>query len=534
MGFNDFWISNNGKKEQLNNGKHGVRKEQVDKKFHNLFDAYDVNGDGTLENEELEGIFTGLTKFSGTDKTLDSVENKQVSSLFENQAGIKDADFMGFVKSVSDASEEIVSSSTSKGVDGGNVITTTYKNGMVETIYYYPDGEFKLKTQKQDSVTETTTYVYTNDGKEYKQCSQVELDKMIKADYKKYKAANSQNGTRRNTEFSSINIIMGPDVHKSDYMKRHDVNPCTNRSEIHIDNTDMSERAQAEAEIRDFVVSHFVQTHKDCQSALDTMGILDDIGAAINAGAGELWNSCKNIYNKHFGDGTESDYQNFYELVKKFEPNYGKALVAEGSLAEMRVHPVGYFTGETGKIDAEKGLQFQQTTERYQNATILKARIDILKDAMLEISMYENEQNALTYAPAQSEGMNPASHILKANNLLLQYFDGDKEAVNMLLSGAIGNAQSTINAIKGIADDTQKMFDTVTNGKSFDEIKNDYQTQYKAIYGTDFVPDELTEKVMDAKATGGMVKLAAITAISILITKSPVMAEIWQRQEERK
>ena len=526
MGFNDFWINNNGKKEQLNNTKHGVRKEQVDKKFHNLFDAYDVNGDGTLESEELEGIVTGLTKFSGTDKTLDSVENKQVSSLFKNQAGIKDADFMGFVKSVSDASEEIVLSSTSKGVDGSNVITTTYKNGMVETIYYYPDGEFKLKTQKQDSVTESTTYVYTNDGKEYKQCSQAELDKMIKADYKKYKAANSQNSTRRNDEFSSINIIMGPDVHKSDYMKRHNVNPITNRSEIHIDNTDMSERAKAEAEIRDFVISHFVQTHKDCQSALDTMGILDDIGAAINAGAGELWNSCKNIYNKHFGDGTESDYQNFYELVKKFEPNYGKALVAEGSLAEMRVHPVGYFTGETGKIDVEKGLQFQQTTERYQNATILKARIDILKDAMLEISMYENEQNALTYAPAQSEGMNPASHILKANNLLLQYFDGDKEAVNMLLNGTIGNAQSTINAIKGIADDTQKMFDTVTNGKSFDEIKNDYQTQYKAIYGTDFVPDELTEKVMDAKATGGMVKLAAITAISILITKSPVMAEI--------
>lgn len=526
MGFSDFWINNNGKKEQLNNGKHGVRKEQVDKKFHNLFDAYDVNGDGTLENEELQGIFTGLTKFSGTDKTLDSVENKQVSILFENQAGIKDADFMGFVKSVSDASEEIVSSSTTKGVDGGNVITTTYKNGMVETIYYYPDGEFKLKTQKQDSVTETTTYYYTNDGKNYKQCSKAELNKMIKADYKKYKAANSQNSTRRNDGFSSINIIMGPDVHKSDYMKRHDVNPCTNRSEIHIDNTDMSDRAQAEAEIRDFVVSHFVQTHKDCQSALDTMGILDDIGAAINAGAGELWNSCKNIYNKHFGDGTESDYQNFYELVKKFEPNYGKALVAEGSLAEMRVHPVGYFTGETGKIDVEKGLQFQQTTERYQNATILKSRIDILKDAMLEISMYENEQNALTYAPAQSEGMNPASHILKANNLLLQYFDGDKEAVNMLLSGTIGNAQSTINAIKGIADDTQKMFDAVTNGKSFDEIKNDYQTQYKAIYGTDFVPDELTEKVMDAKATGGMVKLAAITAISILITKSPVMAEI--------
>ena len=70
MGFNGFWINNNGKKEVLNNAKHGVRKEQVDQKFHNLFDAYDVNGNGTLENEELGGIFKGLTKFAGADKTL--------------------------------------------------------------------------------------------------------------------------------------------------------------------------------------------------------------------------------------------------------------------------------------------------------------------------------------------------------------------------------------------------------------------------------------------------------------------------------
>ena len=47
MGFNDFWINNNGKKEHLNNAKHGVRKEQVDKKFHNLFDAYDHVYQGT-------------------------------------------------------------------------------------------------------------------------------------------------------------------------------------------------------------------------------------------------------------------------------------------------------------------------------------------------------------------------------------------------------------------------------------------------------------------------------------------------------
>lgn len=245
MGFNDFWINNNGKKEQLNNTKHGVRKEQVDKKFHNLFDAYDVNGDGTLENEELEGIFTGLTKFSGGDKVLDASENKQVSSLFENQVGIKDADFMGFVKSVSDASEEIVSSETSKGVDGGNVITTTYKNGMVETIYYYPDGEFKMKKLRQDVVNTQVSYTIGNDfSKKY---TKKELDEIIKkehskavTDYRKTQArATKENG-----------IMAFKPLPLKDYTKMfmdNHVIPHTNTNEIHRRDEQYSPRYIAEA-----------------------------------------------------------------------------------------------------------------------------------------------------------------------------------------------------------------------------------------------------------------------------------------------
>ncbi len=475
MGFDDFFINNNGKKEQLSNAKHGVRRDQVDEKFHNVFDAFDTNQDGTLEDSELDIVFKGLTKYSGADKTLDATENKQIAGLFDEQFNIKDADFMGFVKSVSNASEEILSNETFKGDDGGNVIRTTYKNGLVETIYYYPDGEFKLKTQKQDSVTETTTYVYPK-----------------------------QKVKPKLTDGYSVTFMNAPNAI-----------PHTNRVEIHIDNTDMSDRAKAEAEVRDFVLSHFIDTHKSTQEALDTMGILDDIGAAINAGAGEVWNWIK-----------DKDYQNFYELVEKFEPNYDKAILAESKLEGMRKHPVGYFTGDAAKIDTEKGLEFQQTTEQYQTVQILKTRINILNDAMREISMYESEQNALMYAPVQSEGLNPASHILNANKLLLQYFDNDQDAVDMLLQGTIGNAQATINTIRGIAQDTQKMFEAECAGKTFDEIKNDYQTKYKEIYGTDFVPDELTDKIIDAKATGGMVKLAAITIISILVTKSPIMANI--------
>ena len=180
------------------------------------------------------------------------------------------------------------------------------------------------------------------------------------------------------------------------------------------------------------------------------MGILDDVGAAINAGAGELWNSIKNVWN-----GTEEEYQNFYELSKKFEPNYNKALRESGSLDVMRNNPEMFFRGfetdfkkDTGhKFDLQTASEFQETTERYQNATILNQRLDILKDAMSEIRSYQSEQDALVHAPAQNEGLNPASHIVKANKLLLQYFNNDQEAVDMILNGTIGNAEATIKAI---------------------------------------------------------------------------------------
>ena len=155
MGFNEFWLNLNGKKQQIGDVKHGVRKEQVDQKFHNLFDAYDVNQDGTLEEEELTGIFKGLSKFAGADKVLDAKENAQVKSVFSQQVNIQDADFQGFVKSISDASADIKSTKTTATLDGGKEVRTEYADGTVETISYYPDGDYKFKeTIRKDTKTE--------------------------------------------------------------------------------------------------------------------------------------------------------------------------------------------------------------------------------------------------------------------------------------------------------------------------------------------------------------------------------------------
>ncbi len=528
MGFNDFWINNNGKKEHLNNAKHGVRKEQVDKKFHNLFDAYDANGDGTLENEELGGVFKGLTKFAGADKTLDATENKQVASLFANQAGIEDADFMGFVKSISKATEDIVDSKTTPTADGGKEVTTTYKDGTVETISYYPDGEYKFKKLDQKATTTTNYYTIGNNiGKHY---TADEIESRVKKAYNQ-RVAQIKASAEKNKpiEGRAISIRQNYDQFKQEYMQRNRINQGSDTHNFERHDFELSERGKQDVAVRDFVLSHYIDTHKSAKEALESMGILDDVGAAINAGAGELWNSIKNVWN-----GTDEEYQNFYELSKKFEPNYNKALRTGGSLDVMRNNPEMFFRSfETDfkkdmghRYNTENSVKFQQTTEQYQNAQILKQRIDILNKAMQEVSMYQVEQDALVRAPAQNEGLNPASHIVSANKLLLQYFNNDQDAVDMILNGTIENADATIKAISGIKADTEKLNSAVLDGKTFDQIQEDYKSQYKVMYGTDFVPDELTDKVMDAKATGGMVKLAAITIVSILVTKSPIFAEI--------
>ena len=195
MGFGDYNIQQgNGRKEKLGEVKHGVRKDQLDSKYQALFDAYDTNKDGTLETEELDGIFKGLQSFAGSDRVLDANENAQVKSIFAEQVNIKDVDFQGFVKSVSDASAEILSSSEKQTPDGGKEVTTTYNDGTTETIAFYSNGDYKWK--KTEKRTLETSFELIIDGKKYKFNDEAKFKKALeKADQKNISNAmqNAQN-----------------------------------------------------------------------------------------------------------------------------------------------------------------------------------------------------------------------------------------------------------------------------------------------------------------------------------------------------
>ena len=226
MGFGDYNIQQgNGRKEKLGDIKQGIRREQIDAKLQNLFDTYDDNKDGCLEKSELDTIFQHLADFAGEDKTLDSVENGQINSQFKEKMNIENADFMGFVKSVSDASATILSSSEKQTPDGGKEVTTTYNDGTTETIAFYSNGDYKWK--KTEKRTLETSFELIIDGKKHKFNDEAKFKKALeKAEQKNISNAmqNAQNKQKASQSTDGISkYIQLPvsKVHTNTYSKEN-------------------------------------------------------------------------------------------------------------------------------------------------------------------------------------------------------------------------------------------------------------------------------------------------------------------------
>lgn len=276
MGFGDFSLQNNNGDKKLNEIKHGVRRDQIEAKFRNIFDIYDVNKDGTLESRELSELEKSLQDFAGEDKVLTESENKVALTIFTSITGVKNVDISGFLKNLSDASELIESTSQTLGEDGGNIITTKYKDGGTEVIAYYPDGEYKFK---KIDINTTSTY-YTKERNLNKKFTAKELENDIK---KAYKQAQYRAKQSKTIEGLPLYIMPSYSNFKKAYFEHYNIKRNDEKLEKH--DFDMSERAKQDVNIRDFVLSHYIETSLNIKTGLESMGILDDIGAAINAGS---------------------------------------------------------------------------------------------------------------------------------------------------------------------------------------------------------------------------------------------------------
>jgi hypothetical protein len=151
MGLGDFSLqSNKGKQEKLSDIRGDIRRETVDKKYQKLFDFFDTNKNGAIEGKEA-ALFEGVIAQLAGDKVLSA---KEVKSVFA-QLGIKNtdnADFLGFVKSISDASEKIQSFEESTLPDGSRKVVTNYIGGARLTAVYYPDGELKYTIKEVPTI----------------------------------------------------------------------------------------------------------------------------------------------------------------------------------------------------------------------------------------------------------------------------------------------------------------------------------------------------------------------------------------------
>ena len=225
MDFGKFWLQSNNGKEQIGEIKQGIRREQIDAKLQNLFDAYDDNKDGCLEKSELDTIFQHLADFAGEDKTLDSVENGQINSQFKEKMNIENADFMGFVKSVSTASADIIETKEKQTPDGGKEVTTTYNDGTTETIAFYSNGDYKWK--KTEKRTLETSFELIIDGKKHKFNDEAKFKKALeKAEQKNISNAmqNAQNKQKASQSTDGISkYIQLPvsKVHTNTYSKEN-------------------------------------------------------------------------------------------------------------------------------------------------------------------------------------------------------------------------------------------------------------------------------------------------------------------------
>ena len=205
MDFGKFWLQSNNGKEQIGEIKQGIRREQIDANLQNLFDAYDANKDGCLEKSELDTIFQHLADFAGEDKTLDSVENGQINSQFKEKMNIENADFMGFVKSVSTASADIIETKEKQTPDGGKEVTTTYNDGTTETIAFYSNGDYKWK--KTEKRTLETSFELIIDGKKHKFNDETKFKKALETQEQKNLANATQNARNKQKASQSTDGI---------------------------------------------------------------------------------------------------------------------------------------------------------------------------------------------------------------------------------------------------------------------------------------------------------------------------------------
>lgn len=551
MGLDEFYINSKNTRNKIEL-QEGIRREDLQPNLLSLFDSFDKNSDGFLLKDELASIFSVVKNASGSDNVFDARENNLISDTYGAIYQIDNVDIQGFVKEISSLKKNIVSSKEETLPGGLKKTVLEYSDGKKTTLVHYPDGELKYsQTERKEKTTRyyemsnpdlvTGNYrVKVEVSKEYYQKREKELaeimeaENLISLDY-----------------FSGATFATQKSVQQD--IKLEEVEDEITYCEIKI-----SERALQELETQVSILDNYVSSHEQAKEYIDGMGFWDYLGAGLL----HSWQSNSYLPRKIFGEkdfDIKDFFVNHYINVKGECTEALKLQTKISSLdADQTENPVEYIEGintlytnvtKTNATDTKVAYEFAVLSEQYQMASLFNSQIELIDAIIQELrgsySVSVSGGNPYNGTDCNSKLSYNLSN--KAKEMIKQLCGGDNALYRDIISsfsrndGPHGEMGRKLDALKQeyqiyldhmlkervviekeLPDGTTGYEIRVNEKKlSIDSLKNKYIDLYKKNYNVDTVPDELIKDIETAKMLGGFVKIAAVIAVTILITKNP-------------
>ena len=538
----DLWLKFSNNELKKLDLKQGVRRSDIAQNLQGLFDLYDINRDGLLENRELGSIFQTISEHAGADNTFDVNENVNLSNIFSTM-GFEKANMQEFIAAIDAVDENILDYTESEMSDGGHKIITKYTDGSTETRAYYPDGEIKY-IKREYPVKENHYYVRYNDSSII--CSPQEISK------EEYDVllANLEEITPSSTILDSSLANINLQFQTTPY----DLS-CIETNHMETD-FKLSNRAQLDIYTRESVVNHFIDSYSYVQEQIDSLGWLDYAGAVLDTAWEETTNFAENCWNQVFNDKEWRNVDNFYDQREDFNSVGASVAFLEKDMNIIRARAemgdqeayfdlleASFSTATGNNYDNQKAFEFDELAVQYQAVSALEMRLEYLEKARDAIrpSVMEDEPTYYDYLiMAYGANGDTVNYLLeeqkkyKENAVVCDNNSHDLRNpetcyweygfIDQLIQEAEEQLDYALRKrvfVPVELEDGSTAFRTkVSNEKySVSSLRNEYCNAYKDLYNTDIVPDEVLENVNDAKTIGGFVKMGIIILIQVLITK---------------
>lgn len=154
--------------------KGGIKKSDIDSKFHPLFDLYD-DGNGVLTDDEIQNIKSAIEQAANPNNKINKqasiFSDKEQLGYLNSNVKLKDIDtetLYDFLKFIETSSQKVISSNV---VDDTGIVATKLQNGNGEIIENYDTN-----TQILEKVVNTNSSVLKTYLKNDKKFKEVEID----------------------------------------------------------------------------------------------------------------------------------------------------------------------------------------------------------------------------------------------------------------------------------------------------------------------------------------------------------------------